>query len=395
MRTDTPSPKTDSGAGPWDLSALERTPPFEIGRSHHVQEGDRRVILSEIYYAGENWMGRPTRVFAHNARPGDSLQHPVPAMVLVHGGGGTASAEWARLWASRGYAALSMDLYGQGPEGKRLPDGGPDWSDLSVAFRLTAGLKNGWIWQAVASVIRGVSAVRSFPEVDENRVGITGISWGGSLTCIVMSLDSRLQLAVPVYGFGFNPMMGIHADASEPERELVRANFEPALYLHRCRVPVLWVSGTNEPYATLDRLQQSYSAASGPRTLSVTVRPSHIDPQMADRGWERQEIHHLTDSLFRAADGLATVTRVEVTGDTVRVGYSSPVRIENAAIHWTAELEKDWPARRWQSAFAELVESEKVVATLPQARPIVLFLTLMDRRGAVISTEPVPLQTSG
>ncbi len=57
--------------------------------------------------------------------PGDTY----PAVVLVHGGGGKAFEEWARLWAERGYAAIAMDLGGCGPDRKPLPDGGPNQSD--------------------------------------------------------------------------------------------------------------------------------------------------------------------------------------------------------------------------------------------------------------------------
>ena len=38
-------------------------------------------------------------------------------MVLVHGGGGTAFAEWVKAWTSRGYAAIAMDTCGQIPKG--------------------------------------------------------------------------------------------------------------------------------------------------------------------------------------------------------------------------------------------------------------------------------------
>ena len=80
-------------------------------------------------------------MFAYYATPGTlagdtSRDSNLPAVVLVHGGGGTAFREWAELWAKRGYAAIAMDLAGHRPvEGKnphspenrtRLADGGPE-----------------------------------------------------------------------------------------------------------------------------------------------------------------------------------------------------------------------------------------------------------------------------
>ena len=38
-----------------------------------------------------------------------------PGVVLIHGGGGTAFADWVYLWAKRGYAAIAMDLNGSRP----------------------------------------------------------------------------------------------------------------------------------------------------------------------------------------------------------------------------------------------------------------------------------------
>ncbi len=113
---------------------------------------------------------------------------------------------------------------------------------------------------------------------------------------------------------------------------------------------------------------------------------------MADRGWERQEIHLFTDSIFRGTPGLAAVTGQEINDGTVHVRFTSPIPVANAAIHWTTDCEKDWSARRWHSARVKLTEAGEASAALPPERPVVFFLTLMDRRGAVVSTEHIELK---
>jgi hypothetical protein len=111
------APGPDRFTGPWDLLALRQAP--------KVTEARRDGAVTALYYEGEPYRGQPTRVFAYLARP-EKKEGKLAAMVLVHGGGGTAFREWAELWARRGYVALAMDLAGHGPGRKRLPDGSPD-----------------------------------------------------------------------------------------------------------------------------------------------------------------------------------------------------------------------------------------------------------------------------
>ncbi|NQT52934.1 acetylxylan esterase, partial [bacterium] len=162
----------DQNTGPWNLAELRKVPKADWL--------DDTGPLRSLYYAGEPLDGKPTRVFAYYAVP-DQLEGKAPAMVLVHGGGGKAFPEWATLWAKRGYAALAMDLSGDGPDDKHTPDGMPDQGHHDKFFTLPKGIHNTWPYHAVAAVLRGTSLLAAQPEVDPERIGITGISWGGYL----------------------------------------------------------------------------------------------------------------------------------------------------------------------------------------------------------------------
>jgi dienelactone hydrolase len=383
------------GTGPWNVRELQKKPAFEIKSTESVKEGDQLVDLSTLYYESEPWLGKPTRVFAYYARPTKLPEKKLPAMVLVHGGGGTAFPEWARLWAARGYAALAMDLSGNGPERQRLPDGGPDQGDEWKFRRLKDGVKNAWSYHSVASVIRGASVLWSLPEVDRNRLGITGISWGGYLTNLVMSLDNRLKVAIPVYGCGYlyenSVWLPIFAQLPEEERRTWIENFDPSRYLPRCKIPTLWVNGTNDFAYPLDSYQKSYRSVRGPRTLCITVKMPHGHSQ----GWAPQEIHLFTDSIFRRkelARGLPVTGRPLVVGDKLRVAYDSVTALESAALHTTTDLDKPWQQREWKSTSATVFDLHEIEADLPKERPCVYFLTLKDNRGAVVSTEHAELR---
>ena len=130
--------------GPWDVQALHAVPAATWGRQTNLTQ--------EVYYAGEPFQGKPTRIFAYYARPAQG-DGPFPAMLLVHGGGGKAFREWAEHWAKRGYVALAMDLAGHGPDG-RLPDGGPEQDDAGKFRDFTdADAREMWTYHAVAAVL--------------------------------------------------------------------------------------------------------------------------------------------------------------------------------------------------------------------------------------------------
>lgn len=51
-----------------------------------------------------------------------------------------------------------------------------------------------WTYHAVAAAVRGHSLLRSFPGVDANRIGVTGISWGGYLTAVLWQAWTTVSL---------------------------------------------------------------------------------------------------------------------------------------------------------------------------------------------------------
>ena len=105
-------PQESIAAEPWSLQNLESPPPMKWL--------DDASPVRSLTYENEKFKGHTTDVFAFYATPGSisgdaSKDKNLPAVVLIHGGGGTAFAEWTLLWAKRGYAAIAMDLSGRQP----------------------------------------------------------------------------------------------------------------------------------------------------------------------------------------------------------------------------------------------------------------------------------------
>ena len=362
----------------WDLEALGKAPKTVAAEGFDI-EG-----LRPIYYEGIPCQGKPTRIFAYYGAPKAAAK--VPAMVLVHGGGGTAFADWVKLWVSRGYAAIAMDLCGCVPRKaknawERHADGGPPgWGGFD---QIDQPEKDQWTYHAVADVLLAHSLLRSFPEIDPEKIGITGISWGGYLTCIAASVDARFKFAAPVYGCGFlgddSTWLGTFEKMGMEKAAKWLGLWDPSQYLKSAKMPFLWVNGTNDFAYPLDSYQKSYRLLGTPRTLAIRIRMAHAH---GGPGEKPEEIHAFANAIFKGGTPLARITGQGEGWAT----FESKAPIVKAELCTTKDAGK-WQPRKWESAPAA-IEGNKVTATIPEGVKV-HYLNLIDDRGLVVSTEHV------
>ncbi len=385
---------------PWDMERLSQPPA--------VEWIDQATPVHSLFYVGEPLEGKPTQVFAYYASPstlaGESKpidkksQEKYPAMVLIHGGGGTAFREWAELWAARGYAAIAMDLAGARPvEGTnphdmknrtRIEGGGPGQGDDEKFGSIDKPPGEQWPYHAVANAVLAHSLIRSFDEVDAKRTAVTGISWGGYLTCIVAGVDSRFKAAVPVYGCGFlhenSAWLPRFASMTAQQRQRWVELWDPSQYLPRVTMPILFVNGTNDFAYPLDSYMKSFDAVSSQeginKQLCLTVNMPHGHPQ----GWAPQEIGLFVDQYLKNGRPLPQVGAPQLIDGQVRVPLLGPTAVVSAELHTTQQA-GEINQREWTSVPAT-VDGDHVTAQAPSANITAWFVTVKDDRGAVVST---------
>lgn len=368
---------------PWDLAKLTNAPTWS------ALERPKADRVRAISFAGLPFRGQPTRVFAWLGLPKVPAGEKVPAMVLIHGGGGTAFEEWVQLWVDRGYAAIAMDTCGQVPVGTYghwyhdEQGGPPGWGGFD---KIDDPREDQWTYHAVAAAILAHSLIRALPEVDADRTGLTGISWGGYLTCLVASLDARFKLAVPVYGCGFyrdTVFENNIGKMSPAQAERWMSWWDPSVYLRRGAMPWLWVTGSNDFAYPLHALQQSYRLPHGPRTLCVRLRMPHAH---GGAGEKPEEIRVFVDSLLKGGDPLASVIASGRDGAQVWATYASKAPVTKAELNYTREVGK-WQDRRWE-AIPAVMKNNRISAELPEGARVYYF-NLFDERNCAVSTEHV------
>ena len=339
--------------------------------------------VKALFYEGEPARGKATRVFAWYGAPPVQRGEKVPAMILVHGGGGTAFPYWVRMWNERGYAALAMDTCGGVPgwtdtaqEWPRHAHSGPNGWGRFEEFQRPP--RSQWMYHAVAAVIRGNSLLRSLPEVDADRIGMTGVSWGGVLACVAAGLDERFRFAAPVYGCGYldDPASGLYE--VKPARRWFDL-WDPKHYLPKARCPMLWVNGTNDFAFPLVSYQKSYRAAGGERSLAIRVRMPHGH---GGAGEHPEELRVFADALLRGGKPLPKI--VEQSKDSVTWQSESPIK--RVEFNYT-RAKGYWTDRFWNTVPAK-IEGGRATIKLPKATTVGFF-NVFDERECVVSSEHV------
>ncbi len=161
------------------------------------------------YYSIEKlvYESRPNYLVTGNVYVPKDRTERMPAVLGAcgHSANGKAAEpyqEFARNLARQGYVVLIYDPPAQG-ERLEYPDSEPGpnirggtHSHNQAGNQMTLLGKNFALWEAWDG-IRGVDYLLSRPDVDPNRIGVTGNSGGGTQTCHLCALDDRFAMAAP------------------------------------------------------------------------------------------------------------------------------------------------------------------------------------------------------
>ncbi|MEO8350576.1 MAG: PhoPQ-activated protein PqaA family protein, partial [Chthoniobacteraceae bacterium] len=211
------------------------------------------------------------------------------------------------------------------------------------------------------------------------------------LTCIIAGVDDRFKAAVPVYGCGFH-----HENSAWKSNQLDRMTpearaqwvklWDPSSYLADVRCPILFLNGTNDFAYPLDSYRKCYELVRPElRHLSIIVELKH------GHIWNFPEPDLFIDSILRDADPLPDLGPIEVKEQTATAKLTASSPPTKADLHFTADT-GEWQKRKWQTVPAKL-SGGVVVATIPDPRPLVFYLSVTDPRGAQTSAPHVELST--
>lgn len=150
-----------------------------------------------LYFKGV----RGAKVHAKYLRP-KAPRERHPAILEFHGYSGS-SGDWSNKlgWLAHGFSVVSMDCRGQG--GLSEDTGGTTGPTLNghIIRGLADNVDNLLFRHIFLDAAQLAGIVLELPEVDPERVGVTGGSQGGGLALACGALEPRIQRVVPRFPF--------------------------------------------------------------------------------------------------------------------------------------------------------------------------------------------------
>jgi len=278
----------------WSTPVCERAIQYD-----RQDQGVQAYFLQSVDYNGE-----PTYVFAYVGIPALATKDkPVPGVVLVHGGGGTAFPDWVKMWNDKGYAAIAIDTEGRIPTASASLSSHSNVSFESIKHHgpgntnyndYAKPANEQFLYHAIAGTIVANSFLSSFEQVDSRKIGLTGISWGGVIATNAAAYDDRFAFAVPVYGaVAMTGTSGIFGTLynTYPRCSFLWDNVE---MLRNCRTPMLFINWDGDPFFKVDATEKCANTAMNGRMLLIPeLNHSHM------HGANIEEIFTFADNVLQ------------------------------------------------------------------------------------------------
>ncbi len=350
-----------------------------------------------------------TKAFAYIGYP-DDVSKKVPAIVLVHGGGGVAYLPWIKKWNERGYAAIAMsntgdfpieinaghreypeqkEMWNHGLYGEFIEEGYVDAPDNDSMKNSEKPIEEQWMYHAVSQVILAHNILRADDKIDSNKIGITGISWGGVITSLAIGYDTRFAFAIPVYGSGYLcENMGFC--------NYVRYGKNPQLWLAEKRfekvsMPVLWQCWNSDDAFSINANSKSYLDTiknNNDTRLSIVheMYHGHI------AGWDRPEPFAFANSVCKGADRFPTFVCDNIPAisnpDNAEVVFVKLYYLTEPLFYNTDENGSPHMEQEWNIIDCEY-ENDEVKYEIPdEAREYYFEIEFKINGGNYITTSP-------
>lgn len=354
----------------FDLPALLK-PPLETKVLKTAEAGG--IVTEEVRFFSHADGAKRIEIFGFFSYPKGAKK--LPAFVWNQGGLAQASTYWTEFGAKRGYAALCIDF----PiPGYRSTGGYP----INSNVELGDDPRQAPIYHGAAALLRAVSFLESRPEVDPQKLGMAGSSWGGFYATLQAGLDPRLKAVSSMFGSGALPLGNAWWDGQGPNpskgdafRRRWSETLDPALRLPHSNAAIAWFTGTNDSFYWLPAVAESHRRTKGAKHLALLANWNHaLDEAMDEQVFRWLDVH------LKGAEPFLAVSPLKVDDRNVRWTHTGKRKGTRGELLVSFGSDA-WVSRCWIALAATRDGNAWTAALPPTKASAIVYGSVVDDEG--------------
>jgi cephalosporin-C deacetylase-like acetyl esterase len=319
-----------------------------------------------------------------------------PAILMFHGGGGTADGLINNLqtYAALGYVTMALDepgiasitnssSYSTGPWKSVVSGEGP-------RFNVVGGVQNSTVYDAIIGSIEAFNLLSSQPNVDAEKMAVTGSSWGGYLTTFTSGiLGNRVKAAYSTWGCGFYETAsfwsGLIAAMPSHYKNDWLTYLDAGRRAKDITAPYFIDQATNDTYFWPEAVTATLNAISGTKNHVTMANLNHTT--LPSSGAMKQLYMNYYLKGIGSPFGTINITSSEILSDgslKINMNVSLPigVSISSAQVYYSVPT-STWQTRNWIELPATLVNGMNYQTILPASlvnQEVNYYANLIDTR---------------
>jgi dienelactone hydrolase len=228
------------------------------------------IVVERVEYTSMVRDGQPDRVEGIISYPKGGRN--LPAIFWSQGGMAAASDVFPRIFAGKGYVCLNITLNHK----------------LRHAFGRfdTGDPKNANLTRLTIDQLRGITYLAQRPEVDKDRIGVGGASYGGFFSTLIAGADPRVKAGMSFFAGGHHELgtnlPQFTALETADDIAVWKKTIDPAWRLSRKSIPFIWGIPSNDNWFNLPAVVKTYEESRGDKRAIIWPQWQHGFPPQVD-----------------------------------------------------------------------------------------------------------------
>lgn len=345
------------------------------------------IVIQEVEFTSEIYQGKPVRIYGIIAF--EEKTEKMPAIFWSQAGMAPANTGMPEFFAKKGYVCMCITL----PHSLWNPN---------LAFN-TKDVMDANLTHYAMAQMRAITYLSNRPEVDPERIGIGGSSYGGFFATLIAGADPRIKCGVSFFAGG-NMAYGTHIPQftrlqSLEDVKIWNTTIDPALRLRYRKVPFLWGIASNDNWFYLPSVVRTYLESSGEKRMAIVPNWEHGFPEEID-----EELFSWFDIyLKKSRKSYNEVSELTVKRKDNRLfaswNFSGENKVKKAELVVSYGKISDW---RWwihrnYIVFPAKIRGNTVIAEIPVVEPdieMLVYGNIIDENNFLISCVPVEIKAT-